>query len=148
MTVEKLTAAHLSAVAELELLCFSDPWSEKALELLVSDGAYGAVCLQDGRVMAYGGVLWAPDEGQITNIATHPDARRRGMGAAVLEHLIAEACSRGCDQLSLEARVSNIGAIALYERYGFLKMGLRRGFYKHPTEDAYVMCLPLDDTKK
>ena len=148
MTVETLTAKHLGQVAELEQLCFADPWSEKALELLLGDGAYGAVCLQDGRVMAYGGVLWAPDEGQITNIATHPDARRCGMGAAVLEHLIAEACSRGCDQLSLEARVSNIGAIALYERYGFLKMGLRRGFYKHPTEDAFVMCLPLDNTKK
>ncbi len=148
MTVEKLTAAHLSAVAELEALCFADPWSEKALALLVSDGAYGAVCLSEGRVMAYGGVLWAPDEGQITNIATHPDARRKGMGAAVLEYLIAEARSRGCEQLSLEARVSNIPAIALYERYGFLKMGIRRGFYKHPTEDAYVMCLQLSGTKK
>ena len=147
MTVEKLTAAHLSAVAELESLCFSNPWSEKALELLVTDGAYGVVCLQDERVMAYGGVLWAPGEGQITNIATHPDFRRCGMGAAVLEHLIAEARSRGCEQLSLEARVSNIPAISLYERYGFLKMGLRRGFYKHPTEDAYVMCLPIDNTK-
>lgn len=147
MTVEKLTAVHLSEVAELESLCFADPWSEKALELLLTDGAYGAVCLADGRVMAYGGILWAPDEGQITNIATHPDARRRGMGAAVLEHLIEEARSRGCEQLSLEARVSNIPAILLYERYGFLKMGLRRGFYKHPTEDAYVMCLQLGSTK-
>ena len=148
MTVEKLTAAHLSAVAELEAVCFADPWSEKALALLVSDGAYGAVCLQNGRVMAYGGILWAPDEGQITNIATHPEARRCGMGAAVLEHLIAEASSRGCEQLSLEARVSNTPAISLYERYGFLKVGLRRGFYKHPTEDAYVMCLPLGNAKK
>ena len=147
MTVEKLTAAHLSAVAELEALCFADPWSEKALALLVSDGAYGAVCLSEGRVVAYGGVLWAPGEGQITNIATHPDARRKGMGAAVLEHLIEEARSRECEQLSLEARVSNIPAIALYERYGFLKMGIRRGFYKHPTEDAFVMCLQLGGTK-
>ena len=147
MTVEKLTAAHLSAVAELEAVCFADPWSEKALALLVSDGAYGAVCLSKGRAMAYGGVVWAPDEGQITNIATHPDARRNGMGAAILEHLIAEARSRGCEQLSLEVRVSNIPAIALYERYGFVKMGIRRGFYKHPTEDAYVMCLQLSGTK-
>ncbi len=148
MTVEKLTAAHLLQVAELEAACFADPWSEKALELLVTGGAYGAVCLQDGRVMAYGGVLWAPFEGQITNIATHPDARRCGMGAAILEHLIEAAKARGCEQLSLEARVSNLPAISLYERYGFVKMGLRRGFYKHPTEDAYVMCLLLGNTKK
>ena len=148
MTVEKLAAAHLSAVAELETLCFADPWSEKALELLTTDGAYGAICLKDGKVMAYGGVLWAPYEGQITNIATHPDARRCGMGAAILKHLIEVAKTHDCEQLSLEVRVSNIPAIALYERYGFLKMGLRRGFYKHPTEDAYVMCLSLDNTKK
>lgn len=147
MIVEKLTAAHLREVAELEALCFADPWSEKALELLLSEGAYGAVCLQEGHVVAYGGVLWAPYEGQITNIATHPDFRRCGMGAAVLEHLIGEAKLRGCEQLSLEARVSNLPAIALYEHYGFLKMGVRRGFYKHPTEDAYVMCLSLDSAK-
>lgn len=148
MTAEKLTLAHLSQVAELEKVCFADPWSEKALEILVTDEAYGAVCLENGRAMAYGSILWGVDEGQIINVATHPDARRRGMGAAVLEHLIATATTRGCEQLSLEVRISNTPAVALYERYGFLKMGLRRGFYKHPTEDAYVMCLSLDNAKK
>lgn len=148
MTIEKITAAHLGAIAELEKVCFADPWSEKALELLLTNEAYGAACLQNGCVMAYGSILWGVDEGQIINIATHPDARRQGMGAAVLEHLIQVAKSRGCEQLSLEARVSNLPAISLYERYGFVKMGLRRAFYKHPTEDAYVMCLLLDNTKK
>ena len=148
MTAEKLTLAHLSQVAELEKVCFADPWSEKALEILVTDEAYGAVCLENGRAMAYGSILWGVDEGQIINVATHPDARRRGRGAAVLEHLIATATTRGCDQLSLEVRISNAPAIALYERYGFLKMGLRRGFYKHPTEDSYVMCLSLGNAKK
>ena len=132
MKVETLTAAHLAQVAELEQLCFADPWSEKALELLLGDGAYGAVCLQEGRVMAYGGVLWAPFEGQITNIATHPTARRCGMGAAVLEHLIAVAIERGCEQLSLEARVSNTPAISLYERYGFEKWDFAVGFISIP----------------
>ena len=148
MTAEKLTLAHLSQIAELEKVCFADPWSEKALEILVTDEAYGAVCLENGRAMAYGSILWGVDEGQIINVATHPDARRRGMGAVVLEHLIATATTRGCEQLSLEVRISNTPAIALYERYGFLKMGLRRGFYKHPTEDAYVMCLSLGNAKK
>ena len=147
MTVEKLCPKHLGEVAEVEALSFADPWSEKALELFTTDAAYGAVCIADGRVMAYGGILWAPDEGQIINIATHPNTRRCGMAAVILKHLIDEARLRGCEQLSLEARVSNVAAISLYERYGFEKMGLRRGFYKHPTEDAYVMCLSLDNTK-
>ena len=147
MIIRTLTAAHLNEVAELEKVCFADPWSEKALELLITDGAYGAVCLAEERVVAYGGVLWAPDEGQITNIATHPNCRRCGMGAAILEDLVKKAKERNCEQLSLEVRVSNFPAIALYERYGFVKMGLRRGFYKHPTEDAYVMCLPLGNTE-
>ena len=147
MIIRTLTAAHLNEVAELEKVCFADPWSEKALELLITDGAYGAVCLAEERVVAYGGVLWAPDEGQITNNATHPNCRRCGMGAAILEDLVKKAKERNCEQLSLEVRVSNFPAIALYERYGFVKMGLRRGFYKHPTEDAYVMCLPLGNTE-
>lgn len=147
MIIRTLTAAHLNEVAELEKVCFADPWSEKALELLITDRAYGAVCLAEERVVAYGGVLWAPDEGQITNIATHPNCRRCGMGAAILEDLVKKAKERNCEQLSLEVRVSNFPAIALYERYGFVKMGLRRGFYKHPTEDAYVMCLPLGNTE-
>ncbi len=147
MKIEKLCRAHLSAVAEIEALCFVDPWSEKALELLLTDAAEGYVCLQNDRVLAYGGVLWAPDEGQITNIATHPEARRCGMAAAILENIIASACSRGCEQLSLEARVSNTPAVSLYRRYGFEQMGVRRGFYKNPREDALVMCLPLGNTK-
>ena len=148
MTVETLCRHHLPQVAQVEALSFADPWSENALALFTTDGAYGAVCVADGRVMAYGGILWAPDEGQIINIATHPDARRRGMAAAILEHLIDAARLRGCEQLSLEARVSNTAAIALYERYGFVQMGVRRGFYKNPREDALVMCLPLDNIKK
>ena len=147
MTVEKLCSEHLPEVAEVEALSFADPWSEKALALFTTNEAYGAVCLQNGRVMAYGGILWAPDEGQIINIATHPEARRCGMGAAILTHLIEVARARGCEQLSLEARVSNTPAISLYERFGFVKMGVRRGFYKNPREDALVMCLQLTSIK-
>lgn len=147
MTVERLCPEHLPQVAEVEALSFADPWSEKALALFTTNEAYGAVCLKNGHVMAYGGVLWAPDEGQIINIATHPKARRCGMGAAILANLIREAGARGCEQLSLEVRVSNAPAISLYERFGFLKVGSRRGFYQNPREDAIVMCLLLTSTK-
>ncbi|MBQ8311275.1 MAG: ribosomal protein S18-alanine N-acetyltransferase [Clostridia bacterium] len=143
MTAVRLERAHLPAVAALERDCFFEPWSEKALELLLTDDAIGIVCLQEGCVTAYGGMLWAPDEGQITNIAVAPDCRRQGYGQAVLEALIAEARGRNCEQISLEVRESNTAAISLYGKYGFSIAGRRKRFYKAPVEDALVMVLTL-----
>ena len=139
MQIERLTRAQLSAVAEIERLCFAEPWSEKALELLLTEAALGMVAVEEGEVLAYGGMLLAPGEGQITNIATHPTARRRGAARQVLETLLAEAWSRDCEQVSLEVRASNLPAIALYETAGFTVAGRRRNFYRAPTEDALVM---------
>ena len=134
-----LTREHLPAAAELEKLCFSEPWSEKALELLLGDMGVGAVCLENGHAVAYGGMLLAPDEGQITNIATHPSHRRRGYGRAVTEALLEMALKKQLEQVSLEVRVSNESAILLYEKLGFVKAGQRRNFYRAPKEDALVM---------
>lgn len=144
MKIERLTEAHLSMVAALERCCFSEPWSENALRLLLSDAATGTVCLSDtGELLAYGGMVWAPEEGQLTNLAVVPHARRQGCGRAVLEDLILQAKQKGCLQLSLEVRESNIGAIALYAHADFRTVGKRRHFYRHPTEDALVMILAL-----
>lgn len=142
-TVERITRAHLAEVAELERLCFHDPWSERSLELLLGSDAVGYVCVSEGRVLAYGGMMLVPDEGQITNIATHPDVRRMGMGRAVVEALIDDAKKRGLEQLSLEVRVSNTAAVALYEDLGFGTAGRRKSFYRKPTEDAWVMIKAL-----
>ena len=143
--ITRLAEAHLEAVAELERLCFAEPWSQNALTYLLSDQALGAVCLVDGRVVAYGGMALAPFEGQITNIAVSPECRRRGYGRAVVERLILEARNAACEQVSLEVRVSNEGAIRLYEELGFETVGRRRGFYKNPLEDALVMVKNLLD---
>lgn len=144
ISVIRLTAAHIPSVATLEELCFSEPWSEKALALLLSDGALGAVATDGhGTVIAYGGMLLAPDGGQITSLAVHPKARRQGAGRAVLASLIREARERGLEQISLEVRVSNETAIALYESEGFFRAGVRKRFYRKPVEDGLVMLLPL-----
>ena len=139
MKVERMTEAHLDSVAELERLCFAEPWSREALKLLLGDEAVGFVCISEGQVLAYGGMLLAPGEGQITNVAVHPDARRRGMGNAVVRAMMRDARERGLLQLVLEVRISNEAAITLYERVGFFRAGVRRNFYKKPTEDAIVM---------
>lgn len=137
---EKLTAAHIEGVAKLEKLCFSQPWSENSLELLTKEGiGVGMVCSCDGNVCAYGGMMVAVDEGQITNIATHPDYRRRGYGKAIVEALIKYAKMNGLDSISLEVRESNSAAIELYTKLGFKVEGKRRDFYTRPTEAALIM---------
>ena len=144
MNAIKIENAHLCEVAEIERECFAEPWSASALELLVSDAATGAVCTESGRVVAYGGMLWAPDEGQITNIAVRAEHRGRGYGGAVLDCLLREARARRCETVSLEVRESNRAAIALYEKRGFFVAGKRKRFYKNPAEDALVMILELN----
>lgn len=139
MMVCRLQKEHLAAVAGLERLCFSQPWSEKSLELLLGESGVGFVCLQGDTVMAYGGMMLDPWEGQIANIATHPEYRRRGCGKSVTEALLKDAEARGAEQVSLEVRASNAGAIALYEELGFETAGVRKGFYQNPREDALVM---------
>ena len=138
-TIVRIAREHLSEVAALERLCFSEPWSEKSLELLLTDAAIGFVCLCDAHVVAYGGMLWAPDEGQITNVAVHPSARRCGCARAILAALTDAAKEKNAEQISLEVRESNAAAIALYERDGYVTVGKRKNFYRDPREDALIM---------
>ena len=137
---ERLTEKSLDGVAELEKLCFSQPWSRQSLELLTREGiGVGMVCSSDGTVCAYGGMMVAVDEGQITNIATHPDYRRRGYGRAIVESLIKYAKINGLDSISLEVRESNRAAIDLYTKLGFKVEGKRKDFYTKPIENALIM---------
>ena len=143
MEILPIIASHLDAVAEIESLCFSEPWSARALQLLLGEAAIGAVAMLEGRVIAYGGMLLAPDEGQVTNIATSPAYRQKGLGATVLAAMLAHARERGLVSVTLEVRESNVPAIALYQKLGFVKLGMRKNFYTQPTENAFVMGVTL-----
>ena len=137
---ERMTADDISGVADIEKLCFSSPWSADSLKLLTNEGiGMGMVCRKDGKVCAYGGMLIAVDEGQITNIATHPDYRRQGYGKAIVESLIKYAKNNRLVSISLEVRASNKAAIDLYTSLGFKSEGKRKDFYTSPREDALVM---------
>ena len=139
--IERLTSDKFCEVAELERLCFSLPWSEKSLELLLDGKNVGFVVIDKatGRVAAYGGMIAVLDEGQITNIATHPEYRRRGLGQSVLHALVEYATETGLNIISLEVRESNVAAISLYEKLGFLTAGVRKNFYTSPRENGIVM---------
>ena len=114
-SIERATEDILGGVAELEKLCFSFPWSKKALELLCADKnvAFVAKDVNSGKVVAYGGMLSVVDEGQITNVSTHPDFRRRGLGLKIVSALIDYARNNGLVSISLEVRQSNFAAIEL-----------------------------------
>ncbi len=140
-----ISESDLDALAAIEATCFSEPWSANALRLLLGETAFGYVAKINGRTVGYGGMLIALDEGQITNIAVAPDARRMGCGAAILHAMLSAARDRGLIQIALEVRVGNTAAIRLYETNGFSVAGRRKHFYRDPTEDAFVMLRDLTE---
>ena len=139
ITIEKMSREHLSEVASIEEMSFSLPWSLESLELMLTDQASALVALEDGRVLGYVGMMCVLDEGQIINVAVHPDARRRGVGRSLMQAAEAYAKERGIVFLSLEVRESNIAARSLYSSLGWEEQGIRKGFYSHPVENACVM---------
>lgn len=141
-----MTADHLDEVAELERICFPDPWSRNMLagEL---DNALSAflVALDDtGRVAGYAGLQVVLDEGTITNIAVRPEYRRQGVAHQLLAVFMNFAQGNRLAFLTLEVRASNYGAIALYGELGFRSVGRRKNYYEHPKEDAIIMTKEFD----
>ena len=139
ITIAKMSREHLSEVASIEEMSFSLPWSLESLELMLTEQASALVALEDGRVLGYVGMMCVLDEGQIINVAVHPDARRRGVGRRLMEAAQTYAKERGIVFLSLEVRESNIAARSLYSSLGWEEQGIRKGFYSHPVENACVM---------
>ena len=89
--------------------------------------------------VGYVGCQTVLDEGYITNVAVSPDCRRQGVGRALIGTLVSHAGAQGLAFVTLEARTSNMPAIALYENAGFQKVGVRKNFYTAPVEDALLM---------
>lgn len=136
---------HLDEVAELERVCFPDPWSRNMLkEELENDLAAFLVALDErGAVAGYAGLQVVLDEGNILNVAVRPDCRRRGVAKQLLQVFLNFAKGNRLSFLTLEVRASNYAAIALYGSRGFRGVGRRKNYYEHPREDAVIMTLDL-----
>lgn len=94
---------------------------------------------EDGTVAAYADLWLIADEGQLANIAVHPSARGLGYGETLLRTAMEALFHDGCRSVFLEVRLSNAAAIALYEKLGYEKTAIRKGYYSQPVEDAYIM---------
>ena len=140
MEIVKMTSAHVAAIAELEKLCFSDPWSENSISSeLTSRLSYWLVALEGEQVVGYIGSQSVLGQSDMMNVAVHPDHRRKGIAEALILALSQALKTGGNQSLTLEVRASNAPAIALYEKLGFASVGRRPGYYRHPKEDALIM---------
>lgn len=138
--IVKMSSEHIAGVAKIEKECFSAPWSEKALsEELTNDVSHFFVCLDENKVVGYAGVHIMSGECYIDNIAVSASHRRQKIGSLLIENLIDTAKKEGGEFISLEVRQSNKPAICLYEKFGFVSVGVRKNFYDFPTEDAIIM---------
>lgn len=137
--VVRLEREHIAEVARLEAACFADPWSEQSLEILLGEHAVGFVACNDGRVVAYAGMICVLDEGQITNVAVSQEVRRRGIGRMLMRAIEEYARENAIIYLSLEVRESNAAARSLYTDCGWVECGVRKNFYSHPSENALIM---------
>lgn len=140
MIIRKMNLGDVSAVAELEIRCFSDPWSENSIRYeLTNPLSLWLVALEDDRVAGYVGSQTVLDEADMMNIAVHPDFRRRGLAEALVTRLVTELRQKQVRCLTLEVRASNDPAIALYQKLGFVQVGRRPNYYRNPKEDALIL---------
>jgi ribosomal-protein-alanine N-acetyltransferase len=136
-----LELRDLSAIEEIELRSYPTPWSrsmfagELAKPSSMSLGAFEA----GGRLLGYLIISRYVDAWHVMNVAVDPGERRKGIASALLTRLFELTADESRRGYTLEVRVSNIGAIKLYERLGFRSRGVRRGYYTDNREDALIM---------
>ena len=140
MKIIPMTDAHVDAVADLEAICFADPWSANSVASeLTNPLSCWLVALEADTVVGYIGSQTVMGETDMMNVAVHPDHRRKGVAVSLIHALVQKLkeCESHC--LTLEVRASNVPAIALYEKLGFAEVGRRRNYYRNPKEDALIL---------
>jgi ribosomal-protein-alanine N-acetyltransferase len=142
-----MTLADVPDVAALERTVFADPWSPDSFLAEVDrrpDVGWPVVARDASGVVAYAVVWFIVDEIHIGNIAVRPDRQGEGVGRWLLERVLEEGRRRAMVFATLEVRPSNRAALALYERFGFRKIAVRRRYYRDNDEDAWVLAIALD----
>ena len=142
LVFERMVAADLPEVMELERLAFSKPWTPGLFlhELKLSFSRVYLARSGNGtrRLLGYVCRWVVGDEVHILNLAVHPDSRRAGTGRALVQHVLDDAAAHGAVSVSLEVGRSNAAAAALYRAMGFAETGLRRNYYGEG-QDAVIM---------
>jgi len=140
MIISLMNETHVTQIADLEKLCFSDPWSENSIASELGNKlSLWLVALEGDTVIGYVGSQTVLGWTDMMNVAVHPDFRRRGVGKALVEKLIVKLKEQGSECLTLEVRLSNESAKSLYYGLGFTEVGRRKNYYHNPKEDALIL---------
>ena len=145
----KICAASYSdiiRIAELEKLCFSEPWSHESLMSCFKNPEYIFFTAKEsgGNIIGYSSMRYVLDEAEICNVAVDIEERRKGVASALMKEILKTAEELKLKSIFLEVRESNLAAINLYERLEFKKSGIRKNFYEKPREDAIIMAKHIE----
>ncbi|MFZ4585684.1 MAG: ribosomal protein S18-alanine N-acetyltransferase [Acidimicrobiia bacterium] len=132
---------HVKSVLAIEQQVYPRPWTTGLFlgELAITHSRAYFVARIGRTVVGYAGLMVTLDDGHVTTIAVDPKWQRHRIGTRLLLVLLREALARGARALTLEVRMSNMGAQEMYRRFGFVPVGVRKGYYQPGNEDAMVM---------
>lgn len=149
MKIVGMTALSIPSVAALEEACFSHPWKRESIEECFQNPAYYFFVAKDeeNQVAGYIATYIVRDEAFVENVCVSPDARRQGIGKALVKRAMENAKSNGASFLSLEVRRSNKPAIELYSGLDFDIEATRKKYYSDPEEDALIMTCHFEQAK-
>lgn len=140
MKIEKMTSGHLDNVYIIETECFSHPWSRQSLENeLNNETSLFFVAKEENEVIGYIGMSIVIDEGYIFNVAVREKYRNKGVATALINELVTYGKKNNFCFITLEVRESNLPAVSLYSKFGFIKAGERKDYYSNPKENAILM---------
>ncbi len=142
LAIEPLRRRHLADVMPIEQASYPLPWTigvfQSEIEMMRRDERHYLVARDGNDVVGYGGLMFAVGDAHVTNIAVAASRQRQGIATRLLAELAWAAIDHGCGALTLEVRVSNVGAQALYREFGFIPAGVRTKYYEN-VDDAMVM---------
>jgi ribosomal-protein-alanine N-acetyltransferase len=142
LVIEPMRRRHLKGIMAIEPRVYPRPWSASVfideIDMAHRGQRVYIVAKLRGQLVGYAGMILGVDEAHVTNIAVEPQRHRQGVGRRLMVHLARAARAKGYKAMTLEVRVTNVGAQAMYRKFGFAPAGIRKKYYEQ-TEDAIVM---------
>ena len=139
MITEALNEENVAEVCEIERECIETPWGLNGLKDEIENEAAFYVCIREGdEIAGYGGIRLNSGMADITNIAVKPRYRRRGIGKIIVKTLVLKAKEKDIYDIALEVNENNEAALKLYEKCGFIRVGIRKKYYNNK-DNAIIM---------